>query len=278
MGLLKAADAQPLGVVHLSLRDIEAEARARQERAERDAEALVAGAESRAAEVRDEALARAAAVESDAAARAAEVESDARSRGAAAGHAAGHAEGFALGLAEGRQQAAEQHAEELTAVVAALSLAIEEVSAARQKVEADALDDVVELAVAIARRVTKRQAEIDPQVMVANLRAALSLTGRGAEIRVAIHPAQRAVLMKALPLLKMEWPALVDTHVVDDESLTIGGCRVFTAHGRIDADLAAQLDRVVSDLLPDRAAGAAAATRAAVGAATGAAGAGSWLS
>jgi flagellar biosynthesis/type III secretory pathway protein FliH len=36
----------------------------------------------------------------------------------------------------------------------------------------------------------------------------------------------------------------------DDEAIAPGGCRVFTSHGHVDADLQTQLDRVTMKLLP----------------------------
>ena len=43
---------------------------------------------------------------------------------------------------------------------------------------------------------------------------------------------------------------MVDVAVIDDASLSPGGCRIFTTRGRIDADLDGQLDRIVADLMP----------------------------
>jgi flagellar assembly protein FliH len=225
MGLLKAKQAEQANVLRFSLRDIEAEAQARLDRAAQEVDAILADARSRAADI----------------------ESDARASGAADGHA----EGLARGHEEGRQQALADRAVELAELFASLSSAASELNAMRQRFESDAMHDVVELAIAIATKVAKRQAQIDPQVMVENLRAALALTGRGSEIRVAVHPSQRAVLEAALPSMKLEWPSLNEGGIVGDETVAPGGCRVFTTHGRIDADLDAQLDRVVHDLLPD---------------------------
>ena len=43
--------------------------------------------------------------------------------------------------------------------------------------------------------------------------------------------------------------------IVGDESILPGGCRVFTSHGHVDADLKTQLDRVTVKLLPGGAGG-----------------------
>jgi len=150
MGLLKADEAKQAGVLHFSLRDIEAEAQLRLDRAAEQVEAILADAKKR--------------VE--------QAEADARSEG----FAAGHAEGLAQGYNEGRQQAMANSAVELSDLFTSLAGGLVEMNSARHRFESDALHETVDLAIAIATRVTKRQAKIDPQVMIENLRAALSLT------------------------------------------------------------------------------------------------------
>ena len=161
---------------------------------------------------------------------------------------------IAMDLLKGVQKVARTRStranQELRKAVVALNTAAAEAIGAKEQMKSDAVSELVELAVAIAERVIKRQVMIDPQVLVANLREALALTGRQKQLRVAIHPSQCQVLAAAIPQLQMEWPAIGGAQIIEDESLTPGGCRVLTDHGQIDADLNAQLDRVIAGLLP----------------------------
>src|SRR5215207_2915018 len=124
----------------------------------------------------------------------------------------GYRDGHAQGCEEGREEAfaaaVDEHAEQLTQAILALRGAVGQVEQSGQQVRADAICDVVELEVAIARRVTKRQAMLDPQVVVENLRESVALAGRGRQLRIAVNPEQRQVLAAALPQLQIEWPAL----------------------------------------------------------------------
>ena len=113
-----------------------------------------------------------------------------------------------------------------------------------------ALVEVVQLAIEIARRITKRQGLIDPDMLAANLKEAMKLVVRAVDVRIAIHPAQRATLDGVLPQLRIQWPSLVHVKVIEDASIDPGGCRVFTENGQIDADLNGQLDRIAEELLP----------------------------
>jgi flagellar assembly protein FliH len=109
---------------------------------------------------------------------------------------------------------------------------------------------VVKLAIAIARRVTKRQGQADPQVLMANLVEAMKLVVHAADVRIAVHPSQQQTLADELPRLRLAWPRLQHVDLVEDASLSPGGCRILTHQAQVDADLDVQLDRVVADLFP----------------------------
>ena len=86
--------------------------------------------------------------------------------------------------------------------------------------------------------------------MEVNLGEAMKLAVGAADLRIAINPAQRAYLNDALPRLKLKWPGLKHVELMDDASISPGGCRIFTRSGSIDADLDAQLERIIGELLP----------------------------
>lgn len=228
MGLVKAA-AAPAGLATFSMRDVEEQAKALLVRTRQAADRLLAEAQREAAAMKERALAE--------------------------GLVEGRREGIARGIEEGRnigrQQALEEHRKQFTEAVAALGEAMTDLEVSRVELEAAALEEVVGLAVAVAGRVTKRQGLIDPAVLTENLREAMKLIVHAGDVKVAIHPAQRAALEVALPALRLEIPKLGHVELTDDPSIEPGGCRVFAGGGQIDATLDEQLDRVVADLMPD---------------------------
>lgn len=227
MGLIKSSHA-PASLCAFSLADIERQAKAILLRARQRADQLLAATQAQAEKLKEQATAQ----------------------GLAEGRQAGTAQGFEQGKRDGQQQALNESRAQLQAAMQALSGALAALDAGRADLEASALVEVVELAIAIARRVTKRQALIDPTILAANLREAMKLVVKSADFRVAIHPGQRQTLDAALPHLQMQWPNLEHVQIIEDPSLTPGGCRIVTAQGQIDADLDAQLDRVAAELLP----------------------------
>lgn len=227
MGLIKSERA-PSSLVPFSMKDIENHARQILLRARKQAEDLLAAAQVEAEELKKDAHADAL------------IE--------------GKKEGLAKGLEEGRKsghtQALNEHRKNVTDLAAALTATAAELNANRHQLESEALREVVELAVSIGRRVTKRQGMIDPDVLAENLVEAMKFVVHAADVRIAIHPAQRAYLLDTLPRLQLEWPALQHVELTDDATLAPGGCRIMTRDGAIDANLDGQLDRVIDELLP----------------------------
>jgi flagellar assembly protein FliH len=230
MGLIKSSNI-PASAQPFSMRDIENQARALLARAQQRAEQLLAAAQHEAEDLKKQAYAN--------------------------GLAEGRKDGLAKGLEEGRksghQQALTEHRARLSEVVGALTSATSQLDAARTRLEAEAIREVVELAIAIARRVTKRQGMLDPSVVQANAAEAMKLVVDASDVRIAVHPRQKQVLADALPRLQIQFPALKHVELVEDDALAPGGCRVFSRQGQVDAALDTQLDRIVAELLPAQA-------------------------
>jgi flagellar assembly protein FliH len=227
MGVIKSQNA-PASLAVFSMADIEAAAKRILLRAQQQAEQLLTEAQAGARELREKAFA------------------DGFTEGRQSGLAKGHEEGAKAGHAA----AVAAQKEKMNELIATLTAAAHSLDTSRLKLESDGLAEVVKLAAGIARRVTKRQGELDPAVLEANLSEAMKLVVHAADVRVAVHPTQKATLDDVLPRLQLSWPNLEHVELIEDPAIAPGGCRVFTAQGHIDADLDTQLDRIVAELLP----------------------------
>lgn len=232
--VIKSAEAAFIAPVlaPLELRDVRGECEAYIEAARREAEALRARA---ATEVR---------------ARVAEAMELARQRGFEAGHKAGveagHKEGLAQALAESRAT----FAADAAAALAALESIQSQWNEMHRRLFVDARHDVVALALAIARRIIPRLAEIEPTACVDTCAAALQMVGRGHEMTLRAHPADIEALRQFAANSRVVDPAAAITWI-EDESVGRGGVRIETGHGSVDATLATQLDRMADELLND---------------------------
>lgn len=227
MPVIKSANV-PANVSVFSMTDIEVQAKSLLARAARRAEQLIAEAQTQA-----ESLKRAA-----------------YAQGLTEGKRDGTAQGITEGKKSGHDQALAEHREKFAAAVNSLAAAAQKFEAQRTDLEAGALRPVIELAAAIARRVAKRQAALDPNVLTENLKGAMKLVAHACDVRIALRPADLETMKKELPNLKLDWPQLGHIELSEDATLSVGGCRIFTASGMIDGDLDGQLDRIVDELLP----------------------------
>ena len=114
------------------------------------------------------------------------------------------------------------------------------------------LQEVVKLAIAIARRVTKRQGLLDPQVLTANLEEAMKLVVACSRMCASpFIPRSERRSTTRCPRLSCSGRASKHVELIEDADACAGRLPRLHAAGQIDADLDVQLDRIVADLLPD---------------------------
>jgi flagellar assembly protein FliH len=105
--------------------------------------------------------------------------------------------------------------------------------------------EVVKLALAIAARILRREAQTDPLFLVGAVRVALGQLAATLQVRVRVPPTDASLWAETLahlPNLKGK-PA-----VVPDESMHIGECCIETDMGSVDLGLPAQLHQIESGL------------------------------
>lgn len=174
------------------------------------------------------------------------------------GRAQGHAEGYAAGKAEGFQHGQADAVAEFRERLGELDSAWAETMAAfqeqRETLLIEAKRGAIELAVAIAERVVHREIEVDPNVVESQLREMLGLVTAPATLIVRIHPEDETLVREVLPKLREQFVGGIHVRLQTDSAVQRGSCTARTLGGAsIDASLETQLDRIVRDLLPDRA-------------------------
>ncbi|MBL9084160.1 MAG: hypothetical protein JNK76_20315 [Planctomycetales bacterium] len=106
----------------------------------------------------------------------------------------------------------------------------------------------IQLTTRIAERIVRRELEKRPELPLTLMREALELATSGQSVRVALNPADLALLGPQAQQLLAELGRLGDAELVGDERIACGGCRLETRHGSIDQQIAAQLQRIEEEL------------------------------
>lgn len=148
----------------------------------------------------------------------------------------------AAGLAEGRvtgQQEARQRVERLDALLSNLAQPFADLD---REVE----QQLVDLSLALARQLVRRELRIDPTQVIAIVREAVSVLPVSArDVRVHLHPEDAAIVREYLAPTEnvRAWK------LVEDPVMMRGGCQVVTSTSRVDARLETRLGKLVAELV-----------------------------
>ncbi|MGD0435055.1 MAG: FliH/SctL family protein [Bryobacteraceae bacterium] len=152
------------------------------------------------------------------------------------GPRAAHQQGFQEGQAAARKELAGQ----LEAMNTRVARSIEELSGLRQRFRHEAEEDVVALALAIARRILHRELTVAPEALLGLVKAALEKI-EVREVHSARVSRQDAPMVQQF-LEKMGLPRRVE--VIADPGLERGAVILDSARGMLDASVETQLSEI----------------------------------
>jgi len=155
-------------------------------------------------------------------------------------HQQAYQEGFAAGMRDGRAQgeAFSLHMKEL----------LVELEHSLQRFEGVMAEQILELALDIARQLVRRSIRQDPDAILAVVREAIeSLPQLSQNPVLVLHPEDANIVRQ---MLAYEYQESV-WRVVDDPHMDRGGCRIETAESEIDATLESRWKRIVAALGSD---------------------------
>lgn len=159
----------------------------------------------------------------------------------AKGHEAGHAAGLAAAQAQMRSRL-----EELERQGAMLQGMLASLSRPLQECDGEVQEQLVRLALGIARHLVRRELRLEPSQVIAIIRETVGLLPVAArDVRVHLHPEDAALVREKLasPGAEPAWTLL------EDAMMSRGGCRVSTATAQIDARLESRIQAVAAALL-----------------------------
>jgi flagellar assembly protein FliH len=101
--------------------------------------------------------------------------------------------------------------------------------------------EVVKLALAVAARILRREAQMDPLLLTGAVRVALGQLSGATEVRLCVPPADLSLWTEAIALL----PNLaVKPAVTAGEGMRLGDCVIETGMGSVDLGIRAQLGEI----------------------------------
>lgn len=197
-----------------------------------------------------EAHAKAAEIIETARHQAADIKRQAHDRALLDGYTEGHKKGIDEGRKTGHDAALAEARKKLAETHSALTTALQQLETHNIELRDGSVKDIMHLAIAIAGRLARRAASIDPDSTPQAVHEALKLVVEAGDISICVHPTCLDTVQTELPRIQLAWPAVTRIHLVPDDTVAPGGCIVRSACGSIDLNLDTQLQRIASELLP----------------------------
>lgn len=117
-----------------------------------------------------------------------------------------------------------------------------------QELDEEVEKSLLQLALAVGKQLARRELRIDPSQVIAIIRESLQeLPTAAREPRVHLHPEDASIVRERLtePVSERAWT------VVEDPTMSRGGCVVRTENSQIDARLESRISAVIANALGD---------------------------
>lgn len=162
-------------------------------------------------------------------------------KGQQEGHAEGYQRGYAEGLTAGR--------DEVLLRVQKLDQMLGYLHQPLEKLDTTIEEELTWLATEIARQLVRRELRTSPGEVVAVVREAVSLLPAASSgIQVRLHPDDARLIREVLSLGNDNEPIW---RIIEDQTLSRGGCVINSELSRIDATVEKRLGTVIASVLGD---------------------------
>jgi flagellar assembly protein FliH len=152
---------------------------------------------------------------------------------------------FMKGFAQGERAGAEASAQRGEAMLRRLAETLDELASLRGQMIRQTERQMVQITLAVARRVIFREVSIEPDLLIALARVALERLGESAAVTVRLHPEE----FEATGAARTAQLTGASVTVVADPRISRGGCRVESDLGTMDAGIDAQIQEITRALL-----------------------------
>lgn len=169
------------------------------------------------------------------------------------------ARGYDAGMAKAKTEM-EGKLAELDARIKRVDTLLQFIGRPLQDLDVEVEKMLLQLALTVGKQLARRELRVDPTQVIAIIRESLAeLPAAAREIRVHLHPEDAAIVRERLtaPANERAW------RVVEDPTMSRGGCVVRTENSQIDARLESRINAVIANAFGDeRSADRAAAAEA----------------
>jgi flagellar assembly protein FliH len=154
---------------------------------------------------------------------------------------------FAKGFAQGERAGAQAAQQQNAALAKQLTTTLEDLMRVRNEMIRHTEKQMVQLALAVARRVVHREVATNTDTLLAMMRVALERLSDAAKVTVRLNPVDHQSITAGTG----NTPSAHVT-LAADPRIARGGCKVESEYGDIDAGVDAQIQEIARALLGDQ--------------------------
>lgn len=154
-------------------------------------------------------------------------------------------EAFAKGYEQGERSGIEAANKRGEAMLRRLAETLTELTTLRAQMIHQTERQIVELALAVARRIVHREIALDHDLLIAIARVALERLGESAQVTIRLHPEE----FQAISASRVAEFAGTNVKIAPDARVGRGGCRVESEMGMLEAGVDAQIHEIARALL-----------------------------
>ena len=157
------------------------------------------------------------------------------------------ARGYEAGIAKAKAEMDGQ-VNELKGRIQRLDKLLQFMSRPLEELDADVEKMLLQLTLTVGKQLARRELRIDPAQVIAVIRESLQeLPTAAREARVHLHPEDASIVRERLaePSNERAW------RIVEDPTMSRGGCVVKTETSRIDARLESRINTIIANVLGD---------------------------
>jgi flagellar assembly protein FliH len=152
---------------------------------------------------------------------------------------------YQQGYNEGQAAGVKQANARIEPAMAKLAQSIQELTGVRKRHLIAAEEDAVRLAIAVARKVLRRELSVDPESLLGVVKAAFERVDARDVHRIRLNPEDGPILQRHLVTIGM--PPRVE--LIPDPALERGGVVIETNRGLLDASVSSQLSEIERGLV-----------------------------
>ena len=153
--------------------------------------------------------------------------------------------GWQAGSQDGRKHAEEEYQARLQEAQDLLDKAAEE----RQSIIAGSEDEIVQLAVTVARKIISHELAVNPDTIVDIVKRAIDKTGDREELTVRVNPENLESTINAQEDISLSSKGIRKLKILADSTVAPGGCVVETQSETVDARVERQLSEIEQALM-----------------------------